>query len=220
MSRRRPSLAALVRQVTEHPDEALTGRSLAVAQLAAKGARAVRLVLRAMDGPYPPGQHPRDVVEALTVVLHAIAQNDPQPLIDVLRRVEVPPDPHMVMVVAAFESAPADRVFDALAQALRHRNPWVRWSAAEALVKLRTRRTAPLIVAALSDRSSMVKFVAVEALHKRRSLRSAEAIEPVRRIVHNKLIEKFSPGLWRLAGELLAELESAATPQTKRTPEG
>jgi hypothetical protein len=183
MPGRRPSLAALVRQVTEHPDEVLTGRSPAVEQLAARGARAVGLVLRAMRGPIPPGQHPRDVIEALAAVLHAIARGDPGPLIDVLRRDEEPADPHLVMLTWALAAAPADRVLDALAGALRHRNPWVRWSAVEALVRLRTRKVAPLLVEALRDRSAMVKFVAVEALRRRRSLRSAEAIDPLRRII-------------------------------------
>jgi len=192
MSGRRPSLADLVRQVTEHPGEALTGRNPAVEQLAARGAAAVDPVLRALSGPLPPGQHPRDVAEALAAVLHAIARRDPRSLIEVLRRDEVPADPHLVLVVGALADAPADRVFDAVADALRHRNPWVRWSAAESLVRLRTRKAAPLLVEALRDRSHMVQFVAVEAMRRRRSLRSVAAIDPLRRIVRNRQIEQYS----------------------------
>src|SRR5262245_3186687 len=48
MARPRSSIAALLRQVTEHPDDALTGRSPAVGQLAALGGDAVGPVLQVL----------------------------------------------------------------------------------------------------------------------------------------------------------------------------
>src|SRR5438445_12592075 len=105
MSRPRGPIAALLREVTERPDDALTGRSPAVRQLAALGRDAVGPVLRAMSAPTPPGQHPRDVLEALAAVLSAVAQRDPQPLVEALQEGAVPADPHLLLLGSALGAA-------------------------------------------------------------------------------------------------------------------
>jgi hypothetical protein len=76
--------------VRDHPAER------AASALAEIGAPAVRPVLDAMGEHFPRNQDPREVIEALGRILGAIAVRDPAPLLEVLARDEVPPDPEML----------------------------------------------------------------------------------------------------------------------------
>jgi len=201
-----PPLSALVRDVIKDPMAACTGRCLAVARLAARGRRAVNAVLRAMRGPFPKDQHPRDVMEALGAVLHEVAKRNPRPLIDVLQRKKATEDPQLVTIVWALGDAAPDRVIGPLSVAAKHRNKTVRWAAASALARLRSELACDALLEALRDKSSAVQFVAVEAMQACEVFRTPKAIEPLKRIAGNARIQKQSPGLWASANQLLARI--------------
>ncbi len=198
----------LVRQVLIRPDETWRGTNPAVGDLASLGAAGVAAVLTAMSGPFPPEVVSRDGIELLATVLHETAKRDPFPLIEVLDRELFPADPHLVFVVSALGTSRTEASREALKRALRHRNLFVRWMAASGLARSPAKVAKPEMVVALRDRSPDVKFEAVEALRKRKALRSPEALEPLRRIVRSPSLQKHSPGLWRNARDLLAEMES------------
>jgi HEAT repeat protein len=208
---RGPTIARLIKRVADRAS--LPGWNQAVERLAGRGAGAVGPVLRAMHGPVPPGQHARDMVENLGIVLCAMARHDPAPLIAEIERNAVPPDPQLAFVVGALAEAPKAEALPALVRALKHANPFVRWMAAEALIRLRSKRAIGLLVEALRDRSPMVRHAVVQTMHSSKFYRTPAAIEPLRRTISSKKAKRHSPGTWRMAVDLLAELEHARPPK-------
>jgi HEAT repeat protein len=164
-----------------------------------------------MRGPVPPGQHGRDMVEALGEVLQAIAKRDPRPLTAVLNRNDFPADPEIAFVAGALAEAPKGLALPPLLRALKHADPMVRWSSAEALVRLRSKRALPALVDALRDRSPAVRMAVVAAMHRSRFFRTPAAIEPLRRIVATPRLQRTSPGLCRMAAETLLFPEVAGS---------
>jgi HEAT repeat protein len=203
----RPKIAALIQRVIGDTSAAFRRGNPAVEELATRGAPAVRAALKAMRGPVPPGGHARDMVEALGIVLRAIARRDAAPLIDVLERNAAPADPELMFLVGALEAGRKRQVLEPLIRALKHPSPVVRWSAAGALVRLRRPRATGPLTDALRDRSSMVHGTVVFALRDSKFYRTPAAIEPLRRIVRNQRTKKQLPGLWQAAREVLATLE-------------
>src|SRR5262249_56485718 len=126
-----------------------------------------------------------------------MAKEDPAPLIDVLERGAAPPDPQLWLLVCALQDAPAGRVLDPLARALKHPNVSVRWAAAHALVRLRSRKALGPLLLALGASSAEVKGVVVAAMLANKVFRTADAIEPLRRIAGSGTIKRRLPGLWR-----------------------
>jgi len=203
------SIAALIKQITHHPCAALTKGHPAVVQLARRGGYAVGPVLKAMHGEVPPGQHPRDVVEALAAVLNEIAKRDATPLVQVLQRDGAPADPQLAMVASALTFGRKDQVVEPLIGALQHPNLFVRWSAVLSLVQLRSKQAMGPLTAALQDRSPMVYGAVVQAMQDGKFYRNPAAIEPLRRIVQRQHVRKNWPGLWRDAMAVLAILEAS-----------
>ena len=200
-------ITGLIKQVTQNASDALMIGYPAVRKLALCGGRVVRPVLKAMHGPVPPGQHARDMVEALGTVLHEIAKKDASPLIQVLKRNDVPADPQLLMLVSALGSGRVSQVLEPLVDALRHPSPYVRWSAALALVQLRSKKAVGPLTEALRDRSPMVFGTVVDAMSGSKFYRNAAAIGPLKRIVARQRIQEELPGLWREAKHVLAILE-------------
>jgi len=163
-------------------------------------------MLMAMRGPTPPGQDPREVIEALGAVLHAIARKDATSLIEILDKNDAPPDPELVVLVGALASGRKEQVVGPLIRALKHRNAFVRWAAVSSLVRLRTRKAVEPLTVALSDRSTWVKGEVVRALISSKFYRTTAAIEPLRRIVRNQRIKRQLPGMWRQAKTALEML--------------
>jgi len=205
-----PPLSRLIRQLRENPSLVLHGQSPAARILTSLGASAVGPLLEAMEPPYPAEQHPVDIIEALAVVLCDLARRNPRPLIDILEQGTVPPNPQLCFVVSALGFGPVDQVLAPLSRALRHPSKEVRWSAARALVKLRTKKAIGPLVKALRDRSTSVKFEVVEAMHASKFFWTSEAIAPLRRIVESSSIKSRAPGLWGRALEVLAKVEARA----------
>ncbi len=210
---RSDTIESLVQQIRNAPNEALCGKLPEVAELAELGAPAVDALLRGMRLPTPAEQHPRDMIEALGFILKEIARRDPAPLLEVLDRDEIPPDPDLTFVVFALSGARPRDVVPHLLRAQRHRDVWVRWAAAEVLAGFGTAAVRAAMITALRDRSPMVKFVAVEALSKKKRLWSEGAVPLLWRIVSMPSVCKHSPGMLRMAQELLERHEAPATPQ-------
>lgn len=202
-------ISSLIVQVMQNPNETLSkdGDHRASLQLAEIGAPAVRPILNAMRGPYPVGQHPTDVVEALGSVLGDIARRNPATLIEVLEEDAVPPDPQMFFVISALRQANDECAVDALISALKHPDKTVRYGAASALVENKNKRVLAPLIEALNDRSSQVKFAIVEAMKHRRDLRDAGALESLKRIVESKSLQRNSPGLCDYAKEVIGKIE-------------
>jgi len=171
-----------------------------------KGAHAVRPVLDAMHGQMPRNQDPREVIEALGWVLGQIAARDVGPLLEVLVRDDVPPDPQMTFVVLALRHSKDERAMDAVIAALKHPSQTVRHAAADVLAQGRGKRVVTALLDALRDRSSSVKFVAVEAMHRRADLRDPRALDALRRIVATPSLRQRSPGMVRMAQEVIARI--------------
>lgn len=203
----RATIARLIEEVIGDTSAALRMGNPAVERLAARGAEAVAPVLKAMHGPVPPGQHPRDMVEALGMVLRAMGRRDLGPLVDILERNAAPGDPQLMFVVWALAEAPKARALPPLIRALKHADPTVRLSAAEALIALRSKRALGPLVEALRDRSPMVRHTVVKTMHSSKFFRTPAAIEPLQRIVQSPRAQRQSPGTCWMAVELLAELK-------------
>jgi hypothetical protein len=150
-------------------------------------------------------RHPRDVVEEFTGGLHFIAAVDPQPLIDALH--DRPQ--HAMSLVWGLQGSRDKAVIATLVECLTHKDQYVRWAAVEGLARRRQKSLLKPLLAALGDRSDMVRFSALRAIAK---ISNQSAIEPLQCFLGRK---KWCPGAKKLAEELLAKLERAAT-VTKR----
>lgn len=153
---------------------------------------------------FPAKGYFRDIIENLEGVLWLLAEANPQPVIDAL---ETHPQ-HAVSLVWALGSSKSPLALEALIQASTHKEPWVRWAAAEGLVRFKRKTLLPVFHRLLRDRSSTVAFTALEGLHKLKDPRSKEALE----IYLRK--KSLAIGARQLAEETLAAiLEKAETIQ-------
>ena len=209
MAENEADISSLIAQVMQNPNETLSrgGDHRASSQLAELGALAVRPILKAMRGPFPAGQHPVEVVEALGSVLSDIARRDSGPLVEVLNENAAPPEPGLFFVVSALEHSDDERAVEALIRTLRHPDKMIRYGAASALVKKKGKEVVAALIKALGDRSSLVKFTVVEGMKQRADLRDARALRPLRRIVESKSLQRNSPGLCDYAREVIGEIE-------------
>jgi hypothetical protein len=202
-------ISRLIADLMRHPNEALSKNADAsiVGRLAEIGAPAVHPILAAMNGPYPPEQHPIDVVEALGEALNEIARRNPEPLIEILEEDSVPPSPQMFYLTSALKHTKSKQAVDALISALKHKDKMVRYGAASALASLKDKRIVAPLIGALSDRSSDVKFVVVMAMKNRDDLRDARALNPLKRITESKSLQKHAPGLCDYAKDVIRLIE-------------
>ncbi|HEY0098200.1 MAG TPA: HEAT repeat domain-containing protein [Pyrinomonadaceae bacterium] len=214
MAKDKASIPGLIEQVMRHPNEVFSkDREFeAASRLAKSGAPAVLPILKAMQGPYPPGQHPVDVVEALGCVLKGIARRESAPLVEVLEGGAFPPDAGLSYVVYALRDANDERALRALISALKHPHKYIRDAAASVLVEKDDGRVVVPLVEALSDKSSSVKFTVVQAMRRRTDLRDTRALEPLKRIVASKSLQKHSPGMCEYASEVIGMIEGRGGP--------
>ena len=193
-------------EIRSHPSDAFYKREYEPRDnLAKHGTLALPLVFESMSAPYPDGTHPRDVVEALSTVLHTIAKEDPTPLIEALENEAAPADPYLWLVVHALGSAKKKSlVVDPLISALKHKNQYVRDGAVQSLLRLRYKKSIPPLIDTIRDRSSLVRFSIVKAINTIDFFRDRRAIPNVKRLLARK---NLSPGTRRHAEEALKRLE-------------
>jgi HEAT repeat protein len=89
---------------------------------------------------------------------------------------------------------------------LKHPNRFVRWSAAQGLTHFRRKDIVPAFVDALRDRSPLVRCVVVDTINSNKYFLTSAAIPSLERIVGSPTLQRRSPGLWRMAGEVLDKL--------------
>lgn len=77
-------------------------------------------------------------------------------------------------------------------KAIKDKNQYTRWAAAEALSKFKTRGASKLLVAALKDRSHLVKGTAVDAMSK---FRDADAVPQLEKISRSSYLRSNAPGI-------------------------
>lgn len=78
------------------------------------------------------------------------------------------------------------------AKAIRDKDQYTRWAAAEALSKFKTRAASTLLVAALKDRSHLVKGTAVNAMSK---FCDPDAVPQLEKISRSKFLQGNAPGI-------------------------
>jgi HEAT repeat protein len=152
--------------------------------------------------------HKRDFVEALGDVLWLLARKSPDLLIDVLEREEYRPDPTLSFVTTALGNARGRRATDALLAALKHKNPWIRLSAAGALIGRPGKQVDAALLDALKDRTTLVKFTILEAMCQGKLPCDPRAVPALRRIIASRQIQKHSPGILSRAQEVLQRIET------------
>jgi hypothetical protein len=163
------------------------------------GADALLDALEGKHGMPPKNRHPRDVHDALTGGLYAIAIVNPDPLINTLKR----RPQHAFDLIWALGQTRHVGVVAILIAFSKHKDMWVRWAALEGLARCPKKAFLQLFLDALRDRSDMVRFSALQGLAR---VADHTAIDPLKRYLANK---RLSRGGKRLARELLARLQNA-----------
>jgi hypothetical protein len=199
-------LKAWVEAIRSNPDDALHNKEfLPVLQLAQHGSRAVPLVFAGMSGPWPELRRLTAVDHALSRVLHQIAEIDPTPLIAALEDDTIPHLPYLWLATNALGGAKKKSlVVDSLILALKHKNRWIRESAACGLIGLRSKKSIGPLIEALRDRSSSIQFSIVKAINTDDFFRDVRAIPNLRTLVAKR---KLADGTRRHAEEALQRLE-------------
>ena len=197
----RPKIRKLIAEIFQKGEYAADGRR-AIKELAAFGEPAVREMLSALIKPPKTDLHPRDVWDSISSSFSEFARTVPDSLLKLLDKGAVDPG----LIYWGLGSAKARPSLDALIAGLKHKNQYVRWLAAESLIRRRDKRAVPALVKALGDRSTSVKSSVVSAMKSNRMYRTPEALPLLQRIVDNKMIRRQSPGLWREAQMLLQRM--------------
>lgn len=86
------------------------------------------------------------------------------------------------------------------AKAIKDRDQYTRWAAAEALSKFTTQEASTLLVAALKDRSHLVKGTAVNAMSV---FCDPDAVPQLEKISRSKFLQNNAPGIVNAALEAL-----------------
>lgn len=94
-------------------------------------------------------------------------------------------------------STPAMALFS---KAIKDKDQYTRWAAAEALSKFKTPGASTLLVAALKDRSHLVKGTAVGAMS---SFRDPDAVPQLEKISASKYLQGTAPGIVSAARQAL-----------------
>jgi len=136
----------------------------------------IELLFSAIEGKltaFPANGYFRDIIENLEGVIWLLAEANPQAVIDALK---IYPK-HTVSLVWALGASKSPLALEALIQATSHKEPWVRWAAAEGLVRFKRKTLLPVFHRLLRDRSSTVAFTALEGLGKLKDPTSKEPLE-------------------------------------------
>jgi HEAT repeat protein len=179
------------------------GGRKAIGRIAEIGGRAIPVVRRVMQNPPKSDLHPRDLADSTQAIFSGLASTAPDALIDLLEE-----DSHLEMtVIWALGNAKGKRSLDALLAALKHKDKWVRWAAAESLIRRRSKRAVDPLLDALRDRCTMVKVTVVDTMVKERMYRKRRALKSLHRIVASQSVRKHSPGLWERAQQVIDKIE-------------
>lgn len=96
-------------------------------------------------------------------------------------------------------SKPAKALFK---KAIRDKDQYTRWAAANALTRCKGREASALLVTALKDRSHLVKGTAVNAMALAR-FRDPSALPQLTKIVKSKHLNRYAPGMVAAARKAL-----------------
>lgn len=182
----------------------------AITKIAEIGEQAIPIVRSVMQTPPESELHPRDLADSIQAIFNEMARTAPDALIDLMKQ----DSDAEFAVVWALGNAKGDRCLAALVAALSHKNKWIRWAAAESLVRYESKTAVDPLLDALCDRSSMVKSTVVIAMAKDSMYRKRRALDSLRRIVANHAIRKNSPGLWKEAQQVIDTIEQECPDST------
>jgi HEAT repeat protein len=97
-----------------------------------------------------------------------------------------------------------DLAFEILKDAIKDRDQYIRWAAAEGLAKSHKKERIELLIMCLKDRSHLVKGVAVGAM---KGIKDKRAIPLLKHIVSLKSMQENAPGIVRDALQVLEIIE-------------
>jgi HEAT repeat protein len=198
-----PQVRRLIEQIFQKGEYREDGLR-AIKTLATMGEPALREMLAALEHPPKSNQHPIDLWETIFRVFREFARTIPDSVMDQMDEGTLSPR----YGYWALGAARGRRSIDVLIAGLKHKDPEVRWTAANALVERRNKRAVPALLEALRDRSDWVKSTVVWAMQSNRMYRRPEAIPALQRILANQRIRKSSPGLWQTAAELVRKIDA------------
>lgn len=191
-----------IQAIFKHGCYSKEGRD-AVAHFVGGGEPALEAFMTLTSHDWPTELHPRDVADTVSDLYSAFAKRIPDAVID---RRDVIGD---TQVFWALGAAKGRRSIDVLIGGLTNKNQYSRWAAAESLIRRKSKRAVPALIAALKDRSSMVKFTIVQSMKAHETFRSPDALPALRRIIASKSVQKRSPGTWKIANEVVEMIEQA-----------
>jgi HEAT repeat protein len=171
----------------------------AIQELAGLGEPAVDLMLHALKRPPKSDLHPKDLSDSIQAIFCEFARIVPDKLVDELEQ-GVSDD---FLIYWALGYAKGDHSLKALIAGLNARNQWARWAAVESLLRRKSKKAIPALIATLRDRSHMVKFSIVSAMKSRPDYRRPEALPLLERIVNSKAVRKQSLGLWNVSQSVI-----------------
>jgi hypothetical protein len=201
----------LIEKIYQQGEYHADGRA-AMKALAAMGEPGLRVMLSSLANPPKSDQHPIDLWESIQSTFGEFARTVPDSVIDSMEEGALAP----FVGHRALGTARGARSIDVLIGGLKHKDPQVRWAAAEALVARRVKRAVPALLEALKDRSTWVQSTIVFAMQSHRMYRRPESIPALERILANQRIRESSPGLWRAAAELLQRIEAKRSSKLTR----
>lgn len=196
-------LGVLIRTIFEKGGYTEEGRK-ALDALPQHGDAAVDAMIAAVKKPPKSNLHPRDLMDTIGAAFHILARHSSDRLIDRIEESAI----DGFCVYSALRNAKGRRSLQVLLKGLRHKNQYVRWVSASAVIHRRSRSAIPLLYEMLGDRSWLVQCEIVFAMKKRMWLRRPEALPLLLRLRANKLVQKSSVGTWRAAQEVIELIEA------------
>lgn len=146
----------------------------------------------------------RDEYEDASGELHRAAQEAPEEIVALYRRGAYSP----FALVWSLQGRSAPPVIDLFAEALKHKDLYVRWAAAEGLLASRRADLEDLLIPALRDRSDLVRGVAAMYFEDHGGRRALPALK---HLLELPSLRRNSPGIVDSAENAIARLEREAT---------
>lgn len=194
-------IETLVETLYRHGTEDNEGRQ-AMKRLAQLGEPAFKAINESVAHPPKSDLHPFDLRDVVTMFYYELARSRPSVLLKAISQ-----EPPCDLYYAALGSASDEQSFKVLLEALKHRNAYVRSSAADALIQRRDKRAVPALIDTLRDRSRKVKSPIIWAMEEDEIYRRPEAVPLLERVVASASLRKSAPGLWEKARNLIARIK-------------
>lgn len=199
-SKKKRSITSLIDAIYKSGNFTPEGQ-LAIHELSQHGAAGIDAVIAVTKSPRPSSLDGKDLHETITAVHCAFAEHYSTELVDRIDAIG------RFRVYWALGYATDSRSINVLIEGLKAKDMWERWAVVESLIRRASTRSVSPLMQRLKDRSPLVKGRVLAAMKEHQWLRQSDALPLLSPLRESPSVQKQTPGIWKVAGEVIELIE-------------